>query len=293
MYDFFSGFTSLIGSCSDAVDYVVNYALTTAYDSVNGSPSTVCPTSKSTNTTCSAACNNAWNLIQYYCAPGAPVQYDFNGLPGGAPAPVNTFIPIEVVVNYILNGTAFAPNNDDYLGTNSGAQALPLVVSDVSCVVSAWLGQVLPDGSTSIDLGAGTPPTLTPNANGAPPLVAAQPPAVGTDAAPPMTCLNAAVAMNASTSSGNCALCLSDTGSPAGCAAKCPACGADFANLQNACGATGDSTLQLTYNLMANVWADNLLQVVGNFTLGDCYVLAMTLAEPLAATCSDFFDWAN
>ena len=71
----------------------------------------------------------------------------------------------------------------------------------------------------------------------------------------------------------------------------CPACAADFAAVQAACGATGDNTLQLTYNLVANVWADNLLQVVGNFTFGDCYILAMTLAEPLAASCTDYFDY--
>ena len=290
VYDFLSGFTSLIATCSDAVDYVVNYALTTAYDPATPVTGSVCPTSKSTNTTCSADCNAAWTLIQYYCAPGAPVQYDLNGLSGSTIAPVNTFLPIEVVVNLIINGTAFGPYNDDYAGNGSSTN-LPLVLSDASCVASPWLGQVLPDGSTSIDLSGPSSP-LPPQANGAPPLVAAAPPAaVGTDAAPSLTCAQAAAAMNTSTATGNCFQCTSDTGNPLACLSSCPACAQDFAALQSACGATGDNTLQLTYNLVANVWADNLLQVAGNFTFGDCYIHAMQLAEPLAATCSDYFDY--
>ena len=201
VYDFLSGFTSLIGSCSDAVDYVVNYALSTAYDPATGGTGSVCPTSKITsNTTCSAACNSAWNLIQYYCVPGAPVQYDFNGMPDGTLAPVNTFLPIETVVNMILNGTAFGPNNDDYAGT--GVQNLPLALGDASCVVSAWMGQVLPDGSTSIDLNGPAPSVPPGNANGAPALVTQAPVAAGPTGAPAMTCSQAASAMNLSTASG-------------------------------------------------------------------------------------------
>ena len=91
-------------------------------------------------------------------------------------------------------------------------------------------------------------------------------------------------------SAGNCNQCVSDTGSPLGCKANCAACGQDFSNMQAACGATGDSTFTLTYSVVS-AWADNLLQVTGNFTFGDCYLLAITLAEPLAATCSDYFDY--
>jgi len=293
VYDFLSGYASLIATCSDAVDYLVNYALTTAYDPATGTQGAPCPTSKSAvaSPTCSASCNAAWNILNYNCAAGQLVQYDYNGLPGGVVAPPNTFLPIEVVVNLILNGSAFGPNNADY----AGGTDLALVVSDPTCVASSWLGQNQPDGSTTVNMNAPVAQQVPVNVNGPAPV--GMPPAplgAGMAAPTPMatlTCQQAAAAMNTSTSTGNCAQCLSDTGSPLGCMANCPACASDWNALQAACGLAGDSTLQLTYNLAANVWADNLLQVGNNFTMGDCYLHAMVFAEPLAASCSDYFDY--
>ena len=293
VYDFFSGFASLVATCSDAVDYAVNYGLTTAFDPAGGAQGAPCPTVKSASQTCSSACNSVWNMLQYNCQANQLVQYDFNGLPGGVAAPANTFLPIETVVNLILNGSAFGPFNDDYNNGNV-LQNLALSLSDPTCVASAWLGQILSDGTTSVNMNGPVAQQAPVSVNTAMMPTAAPAPVLAggpTPAPAAMTCALAAAAMNTSTSTGNCAQCLSDTGNGQGCLANCPQCANDWSNVVTACGATGDSTLQLTYNLAANVWGDNLLQVAGNFTFDDCYIYAMTFAEPLAATCSDYFDY--
>ena len=242
---------------------MINYAFTTANDPLNSAAAPDCPTTSSTNVTCSAACNADWNLLATYCWNGMYVQYDGNGLPGGQIAAPNTWLDLASVFNLIFNGSAFGVNNDTASGVDAG-----ILVTDPSCVASFWYGQIMPDGSSTIDMG---PSNWTAPSN--------------------LTCFAASAALNISTATGNCFACTADTGNPMGCQVECPACWADVTNVQDACGQTGDSTYTLTYNQVANVWGDNLLQVVGNYTMGDCYLYAMTMAQPFAAQCSDYFDY--
>lgn len=287
VYDFLSSYTSAISTCSDMVDYVINYAFTTANDplyGVGGVPD--CPVAGSTNTTCSAACNSDWLGLQTLCTSGSIVQYDYNGLPGGTAAPQNTFLPINIVLNYIVNGTAYGPWNNN---TASGADAA-MLLTDPSCVASAWLNSVNSAGSTdAVAMDSSSPiPTVTATSSLN---ISAAVAALPKPTSATMTCLQAANLFNVSTTTGNCAQCTSDTGHAIGCAASCPACAADFNNVQSACGPLGDSTLQPTFALVYS-WAQNLLFSPQNFTFGDCYIqLVSTMLQPAAAQCSDYMTY--
>ena len=135
VYDFFSTYTTLISTCSDMVDYVVNYAFTVANDPLNTPAVPDCPVVGGANQTCSTACNADWTILQALCTPGSTIQYDNNGMPNGQAAPLNTFLPVATVMSYILNGTAFGPGNND---TATGVDAA-LALSDPSCVASSWI----------------------------------------------------------------------------------------------------------------------------------------------------------
>ena len=288
VYDFFSQYTNAIATCSDAFDYLAGYALTTNNDPLYpaGVTGSDCPVQGASNLTCSAACNNDWYLLADLCQTQQLIQYDNNGLPGptasspSVVAPPNTFITIELALQYLMNGTAMGPNNN-----NTGSGDAPYVLTDPSCVASNWF-TTFTDGTTGIGLStssdASTPvPTTVLGINTAP--------LVATPAAANTTCLQAAAAMNTSVApGGSCDTCLSDTGSASGCSVNCPICGGVFTTYIDACGATGDNTLQPTFAL-ASYWAAQLQVVAGNFTYGDCYLnMVQQIMTPLAAQCSDY-----
>jgi len=288
VYDFLSAYTSTISTCSDMVDYVINYAFTTNNDPLYGTAGVPdCPVYGGGNSTCSAACNADWSALQMLCSSTSQIQYDYNGMPGGRAAPQGTVLPIATVMTYILNGTAFGPWNNN---TASGADAA-LLLSDASCVAASWL-----DGLGGISMGApAAPPSSMPSMPGSLNITAVAATAAVNNPAPTpagTTCLQAAALFNTSTTTGNCNQCLSDTGLAGGCAVNCANCANDINIVQSACGPTGDSTLQLTFALVSS-WAQNLITVgAGNFTFGDCYIqVASTMLLPAAAACSDYLTY--
>ena len=288
VYDFFSQYTNAIATCSDAFDYLAGYALTTNNDPLfpAGVTGSDCPVQGASNLTCSAACNNDWYLLADLCQTQTVIQYDNNGLPGpngvSVAAPPDTFITIELALQYLLNGTAMGPYNNNTL---TGSGDAPYVLTDASCVASNWF-TTFTDGTTGIGLStssdASTPiPTTVLGINTT--AMVAKPAPAST------TCLQAAAIMNTSVApGGSCDACLSDTGSAGGCFANCPLCASVFTTYIDACGATGDNTLQPTFAL-ASYWAGQLQTVAGNFANGDCYLnMVEQIMMPLAAVCSDY-----
>jgi hypothetical protein len=223
VYDFFSTYTSLISTCSDMVDYVVNYAFTMANDPLNAPAVPDCPVVGGANLTCSMACNADWTILQALCTPGSTIQYDNNGMPNGLAAPQNTFLPVATVMSFILNGTAFGPgNNNNAIGVDAA-----LALSDPSCVASSWITSFASTGApatvsmsaamppvpaaiavaVAATLGAGNAVANTPPAPAGTPVVTA-PPANTVAVAPApatMTCAQAAAAFTISSNTGNCA----------------------------------------------------------------------------------------
>jgi len=293
VYDFLSTYTQTLATCSDVFNYLVSYALTVNNDPLYPATATGsdCPLVGASNLTCSAACNNDWQLLALFCQNQQLIQYDYFGLPGVTAGSVvaaqpGTFLPAEIAIIYLLNGTALGPYNNN---TNTGTGRTGYALNDPSCVASQWV-KVFQDGNTGIGLSTTTdavaPANLTQLGAG-----------YGINAAaaviPPIpaniTCLQAAARMNTSVApGGNCDSCLSDTGSANGCFANCPACASDFTAYTDACGAAGDATLQPTFAL-ASYWVAQLQSVVGNFSYGDCYLnMVQNIMTPLAAQCSDY-----
>ena len=111
---------------------------------------------------------------------------------------------------------------------------------------------------------------------------------------PPVTASCAAATANllASSNTGNCDACMSNTGFPTNCLAQCPACAYDWNSYLAACPLSN-----ISYSFVANTIAGNVQNVSGgNGSLasifgGDCYDFFSAYSYGLVQVCSDAMDY--